>query len=199
MTGLNPYGGIVPVKEFSELEEFYRSKGIDLRDVKKVGNHFEDWLKKQKYPANDDEGHFATASAIYFQEYAHDPDGMISCPPYVDIWKWLLEKFETSLSWIENKDDRQKIVPIISGAFRKPSEVSEEDIQAYKRRILGKAGQEDLDEFTLDYLIREYKKQPIADAHCIDMLEKIVEEHGLKMEMEGKTAKVMFISMRVLR
>lgn len=198
MTDLNPYGGIIPVKEFTELEEFYRSKGINLRDVTRSENHFENWIKKKKLPTRDKEGRLATSSTIYFQEYARDPDGMMACPPYVDIWQWLLRKFKTSISWTENQDGRQKVVPIISGMFRKPSETSEEDIQAYKKEIQEKAGQDKIDEFSLNYLIKEYKSKPIVKAHCIDMLEKIVEEHGLEIEMDDKTAKIMFISMRIL-
>jgi hypothetical protein len=199
MEKLNEYGGIVPVKDFDDLDKEYQGKGIDLRDILKASGHYAQWKKSKELPQIDADGKDASVSKIYYAMYREAEDGLKACPPNADLWHWLLDTFEKKVSWKETSSERTKIVPIISNAFKKPAEKTEEDIQAYRKKLQESIGQAELDDEAWNFVLREFLQGPVQESHCIDMINRIAEDHGVEMTVNGNVHKVMMIEMKVGR
>lgn len=87
---------------FEELDRLItlRTGMKSTRDMLDSHSHFYNWAKAKGYKGKDPDGKDLGSSQIWFAEYRADPAGEAMCPPYLDLWHWLLDKFDEK-PWIE--------------------------------------------------------------------------------------------------
>ena len=172
----------LPVIGFDELEREYAGRGVQLRDLMGSSGHFRAWRRRRGLPRTDPEGKDEGSSRIYMQMYREDPEGEDACPPYVDLWHWLLKAYEP-MPWGATPGYRHKTVPLAKGVFQSVPEVTEEEIADARRRLEAHAGQPLSDEMwkpTADHL----RQGPIRSAKSIGMIDEIVTERGVDVGSE---------------
>lgn len=187
--------GIVPVVRFEQIEEDFKLKGIDITDAEKSSRHFDRWHKAKNLPTYDEEGKHKNSSKIFMELYQNDPEGEALCPPYVNVWHWLLHTFEM-IRWKETSSRRTKDVPLIAGAFKAPKDPDEEDLKNARKRLEDRLGIS-LDEEMWAASKKDIIQHPIRTRASIAIIEQIVERYGIEFEVEGKPRKVMIVHMEV--
>lgn len=81
-----------PAIDFHELMDVVCNKhGYDFRDMASSHGHFYKWCDARGLGQTDPDGKHRGASQIWFAEYKAAPDGEVTCPPYHDVWHWLLD------------------------------------------------------------------------------------------------------------
>lgn len=87
----------VTLVKFNDLDDILRTRfKLNVYDVFDAGKHFYQWHKAKGLPKADEDGKHPGSSQIWMKAYQADPDGAAVCPPYFNLWHWLLRISERS-------------------------------------------------------------------------------------------------------
>lgn len=187
--------GFIPCRSYDDMSDEFKARGIDLYDVMNSKGHFDRWVRRNGLPSHDEEGKHKNSSHIYMRMYRQDPRGEAERPPYVDVWHFLLNAYKM-ISWQEENGRRVKRVPLIQGAYSVPPELTPESLAEGRRRIEADVGKP-MDDDMWNEVSKDFIHAPIRAEKSIEILEQIVDAHGVEVDVEGEARKVMLLEMRV--
>lgn len=178
----------LPILQYEDISREYAARGIDLYDVRKSGDHFRKWAKKNKPRGTNAKEESVAEKQRFYQRYCEAPDGLKAKPAFVNFWHMLL-KIGEGVPWQEGQDQRDKIIPVVPDIIGNPEAPTPEKLAEARKKLEADLG-EPLDDRAWETIEREANEAPDRAADCKRILQEITEKYGVDVPGFGKAVKI---------